>query len=76
MPFVVANVVYEASSDTSVAIYEVSVEELLEIKTNTDPETLFVDVDSLSFDVDDLDYHDPRKPFVGRIDAVVTFYWE
>lgn len=76
MPFVVANTVYEHCRDTGVAMYEVSVEELLEIKSHTDPESLFVDVDALSFDVDDLIMLDPRQPFVGRIDAVVTFYQE
>jgi len=74
MPFIVANTVYEETSDTDVAIYDVTMSQFRELIRNKDPETGFVGEDQLSFAFDDLAYLDPNVPFTGKIEAVMTFY--
>lgn len=74
MPYICANQVFENCRDTTVAIYEITVDQLNEIRAAMDPENLFIDTSALSFEVYDLACEDPHKPFSGRIEFVGTFY--
>lgn len=71
--FYVANTVYEDTSDTGVGIYSLTEAQAGEVESKLD-EIGWVAVNELSFEVDDLD--EPDLPFEGRIERVITFYFE
>lgn len=73
--FIVANIVYESCSDTSVGIVRVNHNQMLEIISAFDRETHFIDVDQLSFEIEYLDWVDMKKPFTGTISLIGTFYY-
>lgn len=74
MPFICANTVYESCSDTAIAIYELTVSQLTEVRKAMDSETMYIDCSALSFDINDLPFIDPRQVFSGRIEFVATWY--
>lgn len=77
MPYICANIVYESCSDTGIAIYELTIPQLVEVRNVMDKQTGYIDVEQLSFDPmeDNIPTWDSDHAFSGRIEFVGTWYW-
>ncbi|QIG66014.1 hypothetical protein phiOC_p372 [Ochrobactrum phage vB_OspM_OC] len=71
MKYVVANTIYEGCNGTNVGIYEVSEEQMEEIRQNH--EHGWLEEENLSFEFDDL--VEVKAPVTGTIEMVLTFYY-
>ncbi len=71
--YICANRVYEDNSDTDIAIYQLDESQYTEARKALDSVN-FMNVEELSFDIDNLKTFDLNTPFEGRISFVGTWY--
>jgi len=70
--YICANIVYQESSGTDIAIYQLDENQYTEVRKAMD-DSNFIYTDGLSFDINNL--KTIPAPFEGRISIIGTFYF-